>query len=89
MYFYLLLKLQGKNIGKNISKNLSNKYNQKVLDHAKKFETDALKTSSKWVIQKTAEALGDLISSKIDVKITKLSTNSQKKLFRNNFKWEL
>ena len=47
MYFYLLLKLRGKNIGKNISKNLSNKYNQKVLDHAKKFETDAFKTSSK------------------------------------------
>ena len=68
---------------------MSNKYNQKVLDHAKKSETDAFKTSSKWVIQKTAEELGDLISSKIDVKITKLSTNSQKKLFRNNFKWEL
>ena len=31
----------------------------------KKFAADALKTSSKRVIQKTAEATGDLISNKI------------------------
>ena len=47
----------GKNVGKNISKNLSGKYSQKPLDHAKKSVTDALKTSSKRVIQKTAEIL--------------------------------
>ena len=42
-----------KNIGQNISKNLSDKYNpvmlampQKILDHANKCATDALKTSS-------------------------------------------
>ena len=45
---------------------------QKVLDHAKKFATDALKTSSKRVIQKTAEATGDLIGNKIPNKITKV-----------------
>ena len=39
----------GKNIGKNISKNLSSKYCQKVLDHAKKSATDALKTAFKRV----------------------------------------
>ena len=33
-----------KNMGKNISKNLSGKYNQKLLDPAKQFSTDALKT---------------------------------------------
>ena len=37
----------GKNIGKNISKNLRGKYSQKLLDHAKKSATDALKTFSK------------------------------------------
>ena len=36
----------GKNIGRNISKNLRRKYSQKLLDHAKKSATDALKTSS-------------------------------------------
>ena len=61
MDFYLLLK----NIGKNISKNLSVKYSQNRLDHANIFATDALKTTSKTVIQKTAEATGDLIGNKI------------------------
>ena len=44
----------GRNIGKNISKNSSSKYTQKLLDHAKKSATDALKTVSKRAIQKTA-----------------------------------
>ena len=43
-----------KNIGKNISKNLNGNYSQKLLDHAKQFATDALKTSLKKVIQKKA-----------------------------------
>ena len=61
-----------KNIGKNISKNFSSKCGPgmlaarlKLLDHAKKSATDALKTSSKRVIQKIAEATGDLIGNKI------------------------
>ena len=62
----------GKNIGKNISTNLSSKYSQKLLDHAKQSATAALKTSSKRVIQKTAEGTGDLIESKIAFKITSL-----------------
>ena len=40
----------GINIGKNTSKNVSGKYSQKLLDHAKKSATDALKTSSKRII---------------------------------------
>ena len=36
-----------KNMGKNISKTLSGKYSQKPLDHAKKSDADAFKTSSK------------------------------------------
>ena len=67
------------NIGKSISKSLSGRYSpgmlvmlQKLLDHAKKFTADALKASSKRIIQKTAEATDDLISNKIAIQITKL-----------------
>ena len=55
----------GKNIGKNINKILSGKYGQKLLNHAKQSATDAIKTSSKRFIQKTAEVTGDLIGNKI------------------------
>ena len=44
------------NIGKYIQKNLSGKYNQKLLDHAKEFVTDALKITSARVVLKTTEA---------------------------------
>ena len=52
-----------------MDKNVSNKYSQKLLDTANKFTTDAIKTASKRAIQKTAEATGDLIGSKIADKI--------------------
>ena len=58
---------------KNMGKSLSNKYGQKLLDSAKKSTTDAIKTTSKRAIQKTAEATGDLIGSKIADKITSIS----------------
>ena len=41
-----------KNLGKNTSGKLSCKYIQKIYDHAKRSATDAIKTSSKKVIQK-------------------------------------
>ena len=50
-------KNMGKYIGKNISKNLSGKYSQKLLDRAKQSATDALKTTSKRVIQKKQKQL--------------------------------
>ena len=50
---------------KNIDKNLSNKYGQKLLDSAKKYAMDAIKTASKGAIQKAAEATGYLIGYKI------------------------
>ena len=65
----------GKNIGENISKNLCSKYNQKLLDHAKQSAKDVLKTNSKRVIQKRAEATGDLIDNKIADRIMKVSKN--------------
>ena len=53
-----------KNISKSIGKNLSRIYSQKLLDHAQS-AVAALKTISKRVIQKTAEAAGDLIGYKL------------------------
>ena len=67
----------GKNIVKSTSKNLSGKYGQNIFDHAKQSETDAIKTSSKRVIQKTAEATVRLIGNKSANRITKVSKNSQ------------
>ena len=53
---------------KNMSKTLSNKYDQKLLDSAKKSTTDAIKTVSKRAIQKTAEATSELIVTKLLIK---------------------
>ena len=73
-----------KNIGKYISKCLSGKYihgmlaaRQRIFDHAKQSATDALTTSSKRAIQKTAEEPGERIGIIIVDKITKVSKHSQ------------
>ena len=58
---------------KNIGTHLSNKYGQKLLDAAKNFTKDPIKTASKRAIQKTAEATGNLIGNKITDKITSVS----------------
>ena len=52
-------------LAKNMGKSLSNKYGHKLLHNAKISTTDAIKTASKKIIQKTAEASGDLIGNKI------------------------
>ena len=67
--FWSFAKNKGKHVGKNISKSLSGKYGKTLLDRAKQSAADILKTSSKRVIQKTAEATGDLIGNKIATKI--------------------
>ena len=58
---------------KNMGKSVSNKYGQKLLDSTKKSTTDTIKTASKRVIQKTAEATGELIGNKIADKTTSMS----------------
>ena len=77
-----------KNIGTHaakVAKNMSNKYNQKIVDTAKKSATDAIKTASKRAIQKTAEATGDLTGNKIADKITaKPSKKSQNEQIQSN-----
>ena len=40
-----------------VAKNMSNKDSQKLVDSAKKYATDAIKTASKRAIQKTAKQL--------------------------------
>ena len=65
-----------KNIGENISKDLNGKYSQKLLDHAKQSATDALKTTSKRAIEKTAEATGHLVGNKTADRIMKVSKTS-------------
>ena len=65
-----------KNNSKNISKSLSGKYSQKILDHAKQFDTNALKTASKREMQKVAKATVNLIGNKNANKITKVSRTS-------------
>ena len=64
-----------------VAKNMSNKYNQKLVDIAKKSATDTIKTASKRAIHKTPDATGDLIGNKIADKITKfLQKKSPKEL---------
>ena len=58
------------------ARSMRNKYGKKLVDTA----TDAIKTSSKRVIQKAAEATGDLVGNKIADKITSVSKKSTKKL---------
>ena len=57
--------IEARDISKYISKTLTSKYSKKLLDHVQQSAKDALKTASKWAIQKTAEGSCYLIGSKI------------------------
>ena len=72
-----------------MGKHLNNKYRQKLLDKAKKYTTDPIKTASKRAIQKTAEAAGDLIGNKISDEVTSVSKKSNKELRNDNTKVEV
>ena len=63
---------------RNMGKNLSNKYGQNLFDTATKSTKDAIKITSKKVVQKTAEATGDLIGKKIADKIISISKKPAK-----------
>ena len=67
---------------KNIGKNLNNKYGQKLVDIIKKSAADALKTASKRVTHRTAEAIGDLAGNKIADNIIRISKKNNKKAAR-------
>ena len=51
---------------------------KKLMDTATKTRIDAVKTASKRVVQKTAEATGDLIGNKITDKITSIGKPKEK-----------
>ena len=74
----------GKNLSKDINKILRRKHSQKRLDHAEKSATDALKTTTRKDIQRTAEGTVNLIGNEIADKVTNVS----KCLPHNNFESE-
>ena len=51
---------------------------KKIMGTATKTGIDAAKTASKRIVQKTAEATGDLIGNKIDDKITSIDKTKEK-----------
>ena len=61
------------------ARKLGDKYGKKLMDTATKTGIDAAKTASKRVVQKAAEATGDLIGSKIADKITSVGKTKSKK----------
>ena len=54
------------------------KYGKKIIDTATKTIINAAKTASKRVVQKTAEAAGDLIGNKITDQITSIGKTKEK-----------
>ena len=60
------------------ARKFGDKYGKKLMDTATKTGIDAAKTASKWVVQKTAEATGDLIEKNIADKITSLGKTKSK-----------
>ena len=60
------------------AKNFGNKYGKNLMDTATKTGMDVAKIASENVVQKTAEATGDLIGNKIDDKITSIGKPKEK-----------
>ena len=60
------------------ARKFGDKYDKKLIDTATKTGIDAAKTASKRVVQKTAEAAGDLIGNKIADKITSVGKTKEK-----------
>ena len=60
------------------ARKFGDKYGKKLMDTATKTGIDAAKTTSKRVVQKTAEAKGDLIGNKIADQITSIGKPKEK-----------
>ena len=60
------------------AKKFGYRYGKKIMDTATKTGIDAAKTVSKRVVQKAAEATGDLIGNKIADKITSIGKPKEK-----------
>ena len=61
------------------ARKFNNKYGKKLIDTANKTGIDAAKTTSKRIVQKTAEATRDLIGNEIADKITSIGKPKEKK----------
>ena len=61
-----------------LQKKIGDKYGKKIMNTATKTGIDAAKTASKRVVQKHAEATGDLIGNKIADKITLIGKSKEK-----------
>ena len=59
-------------------KKFGNKYGKKLMNTATKTGIDAAKTTSKIIVQKIAEATGDLIGNKVVDKITSIGKPKEK-----------
>ena len=60
------------------SRKFNNKYGKKLMDNATKTGIDDANTASERVVQKTAEATGDLIENKIADKIISIGKPKEK-----------
>ena len=60
------------------ARKFGNNYGKKLMDTTTKTGIDAAKTVSKRVVQKTAEATGDLIGNKTADKITSIGKSKEK-----------
>ena len=68
------------------ARKFGDKYGKKLMDTATKTGIDAAKISLKRVVQKTAEATGDLIENKTADKITSLGKTKSKEKEREKEK---
>ena len=66
------------------ARKFGDKYDKKLMDTATNTGTDAAKTTSKRVVQKTTGAMGDLTGNKIADKITSIGKSKEKKESRRN-----
>ena len=66
------------------AKKCEDEYRKKIIYTATKTETDAAKTASERVVQKTTEATGEFIGNKIADKITLAGKKSKDKEHETN-----
>ena len=72
-----------------LARKFGDKYGKKLMDAATKTGIDAGKSASKRVVQKIAEATGDLIRNKIVDKITWLGKTKSKKKEKEDERQEI
>ena len=60
------------------ARRFGDKYGKKLMDTATKAGIDTAETASKRIVQKTAEATGDLMGNKITDKITSVEKSKSK-----------